>query len=161
MSGDREKFWELIEENHACMLVTHGPGGTLHARPMHAIPDREKREILFYTEIAAGKARELASNDEVCMTFISHRNNDFVAVNGRAEVTQDRELIERHWSSMVQAWFPNGKDSPNVGMIRVHVRGGEYWDATSSDLAAMMKMMTAAAAGRRPDMGENEKVRIG
>ena len=28
MSGDREKFWELIEENHACMLVTHGPGGT-------------------------------------------------------------------------------------------------------------------------------------
>lgn len=161
MTGDHEKFWDLLEDNHACMLVTHGPGGTLHARPMYAIPERETREILFYTEVAAGKARELANNDEVCITFISHKKNDFVAVNGRAEVTQDRAMIDRHWGRMVEAWFPKGKDSPNVGMIRVHVRGGEFWDSTSSDLAAMMKMMTAAAAGRRPDLGDNEKVKFG
>lgn len=161
MTDDREKFWDLIEENHKCMLVSHGPGGTLHARPMHAIPDRENREILFYTEIAAGKAREMANHDEVCITFAAPKANDFVAVQGKAELTQDRALIESHWNPMVKAWFPQGKDDPSVGMIRVHVRAGEYWDSSSSSIANMLRMMTAAASDTRPDMGENKKVRFG
>ena len=161
MTDQHEKFWAMIEDHPACMLVTHGPGGTLHARPMHAIPDREKREILFYTEIAGGKATELASSDEVCLTFMSHKKNDFIAVQGKAELTREKELIEKHWNTMVKAWFPQGKDDPNVGMIRVRVRAGEYWDSSSSDMSNMLRMMTAAGTGKRPDMGENEKVRFG
>jgi general stress protein 26 len=160
MTDAREKFWHLIEEHHACMLVTHGPGGTLHARPMHAIPERDTREIRFFTELSAGKAREIETSNEVCIAFISDKKNDFVAVQGTAELSQDRTLVDKHWNKMVQAWFPQGKDDPNVGLIRVRVRGGEYWDSSSSDIANMLRMMTAAATGKRPDMGENEKVRI-
>ena len=161
MADDREKFWDLIEEHHACMLVTHGPGGTLHARPMHAIPDREKREILFYTEITGGKAHEIANSDEVCITFLSHKKNDYIAVQGKAELTREKALIDKHWNPMVKAWFPQGKDDPNVAMIRIHVRAGEYWDSSSSDIANVLRMMTAAASGKRPNMGENKKVRFG
>ena len=161
MTDAREKFWDLIEKHHACMLVTHGPGGTLHARPMHAMPERDKREILFFTELAGGKAREIETSGEVCLTFMSHKKNDFVAVQGTAELTQDRALIDKHWNTMVKAWFPQGKDDPNVGLIRVHVRAGEYWDSSSSDIANMLRMMAAAGTGKRPDMGENEKVRFG
>lgn len=161
MTDEREKFWDMLEEQHACMLVTHGPGGTLHARPMHAIIERDLREIRFFTELSGGKAREIADSDEVCLTFVSHKKNDFVAVQGKAEMTQDRALVDKHWNKMVQAWFPQGKDDPNVGLIRIHVRGGEYWDASSSDIVNMLRMMTAAGTGKRPDMGENEKVRFG
>lgn len=161
MTDAREKFWEMIEDHHACMLVTHGPGGSLHARPMHAIPDRDKREILFFTEISGGKATEIAHSQEVCLTFMSHKKNDFIAAQGTAELTTDRALIDKHWNTMVKAWFPQGKDDPNVGMIRVHVRAGEFWDSSSSDIANMMRMMTAAASGKRPDMGENKKVGFG
>jgi general stress protein 26 len=161
MTDAREKFWDLIEDHHACMLVTHGPGGALHARPMHAIVERDKREILFFTALAAGKAHEIETSAEVCLTFVSHKKNDFIAVQGTAELTQDRALIDKYWNTMVKAWFPDGKDDPNVGLIRVHVRGGEYWDSGSSDIANMLRMMTAAASGKRPDMGENEKVRFG
>ncbi|HET7409880.1 MAG TPA: pyridoxamine 5'-phosphate oxidase family protein, partial [Paracoccaceae bacterium] len=160
MTDQRDKFWDMIEDHHACMLVTHGPGGTLHARPMHAIPDREKREILFYTQVADGKAHEIASSNEVCLTFVSHKKNDYIAVQGTAELTRDRELIEKHWNIMVKAWFPEGKDDPNIAMIRVKVRAGEYWDSSSSDISNALRMMTAAAGGRRPDMGDNERVRF-
>ena len=161
MADDRDKFWDMIEDHHACMLVTHGPGGTLHARPMHAIPDREKREILFFTSAAGDKSHEIATSDEVCLTFMSHKKNDYLAVQGKAELTRDRALIDKHWSSMVKAWFPEGKDDPNVALIRVHVRAGEYWDSSSSDIANMLRMMSAAATGSRPDMGDNKKVRFG
>jgi general stress protein 26 len=161
MTDAREKFWDLIEDHHACMLVTHGPGGTLHARPMHAIVERDLREILFFTELSGGKAREIESSNEVCLTFISHKKNDFIAVQGTAELTQDRALVDKHWNKFVQAWFPQGKDDPSVGLIRVRVRGGEYWDSSSSDIANMLRMMAAAGTGKRPEMGENEKVRFG
>jgi general stress protein 26 len=161
MTDAREKFWDLIEDHHACMLVTHGPGGTLHARPMHAIAERDKREILFFTGLSAGKAHEIETSNEVCLTFTSHKKNDFIAVQGTAELTQDRALIDKHWNTMVKAWFPDGKDDPNVGLIRVHVRAGEYWDSSSSDIANMLRMMAAAGTGKRPDLGENEKVRFG
>ena len=160
MTDAGEKFWDMIEDHHACMLVTHGPGGMLHARPMHAIPDRDKREILFFTALAAGKAREIETSSEVCLTFMSHKKNDFVAVQGAAELTQDRALIDQHWNTMVKAWFPEGKEDPNVGLIRVHVKGGEYWDSSSSDIANMLRMLGGAASGKRPDMGENETVRF-
>lgn len=161
MTDDREKFWDMLEEHHACMLVTHGPGGTLHARPMHAIIERDSREILFFTALVGGKAQEIANSDEVCLTFISHKKNDYVAVQGKAELTRDPALIDKHWSTVVKAWFPEGKDDPNMGLIRVHVRGGEYWESSSSDIANFLRMMTAAGTGQRPDMGENEKVRFG
>jgi general stress protein 26 len=161
MTDEREKFWDMLEEQHACMLVTHGPGGTLHARPMHAIVERDRREILFFTALAGGKAREIATSDEVCLSFISHKKNDYVAVQGKAELTADRALIDKHWSTMVKAWFPEGKDDPNLGLIRVQVRAGEFWDSSSSDIVNMLRMMTAAGTGKRPDMGENEKVRFG
>jgi general stress protein 26 len=161
MTDQRDKFWDMIEDHHACMLVTHGPGGTLHARPMHAIPEREKREILFFTELSGGKAHEIATSDEVCLAFVSEKKNDYIAVQGKAELSRDRALIEKHWNTMVKAWFPQGKDDPNVGMIRVHVRAGEYWDSSSSDISNMLRMMTAAATGKRPDMGESSKVRFG
>ena len=161
MTDASEKFWDLIEDHHACMLVTHGPGGTLHARPMHAIVERDKREILFFTSVTGGKAHEIETSHEVCLTFVSHKKNDFIAVQGTAELTQDRALVDKYWSTVVQAWFPDGKNDPNVGLIRVHVRGGEYWDSSSSDIANMLRMMTAAGTGKSPDMGENEKVRFG
>jgi general stress protein 26 len=161
MADEREKFWDMLEEQHACMLVTHGPGGTLHARPMHAIIERDLGEIRFFTELSGGKAREIAASDEVCLTFVSHKKNDFVAVQGKAELTQDRALVDKHWNKMVQAWFPQGKEDPNVGLIRIRVRAGEYWDASSSDIVNMLRMMTASQTGKRPDMGENEKVRFG
>lgn len=161
MTDTHEKFWDLIEEDHACMLVTHGPGGTLHARPMQAIIERDQHEILFFTQLAAGKSHEIETSGEVCITFTSQRKNDYVAVQGTAELTQDRALIDKHWSPVVKAWFPKGKDDPNVGLVRVHVRGGEYWDTASSDIVNLLRMMTAAATGKRPDMGENRKVRLG
>src|SRR3546814_15678818 len=46
MTDQRDKFWDMIEDHHACMLVTHGPGGTLHARPMRSEERRVGNECV-------------------------------------------------------------------------------------------------------------------
>lgn len=160
-----DRLWDLADEIRTCMMVSETDGAqgapALHARPMHAIVDRETRSIWFYTELVSGKTEDLAKDGDVCLTFACPKSNDYVSVSGRATVTQDREKIREHWSRFVEAWLPEGPESESVGMIRVDVTHGEYWDSQSSKVLAAVKMLIASETGERPDITENRKLRFG
>ena len=155
--SDAEKLWDLIDDNRTCMMVTDGSGG-LHARPMHAIPAEDRNEIWFYTRLDSGKSRELDADGEVCLCFASPKRNEYVSVTGHAQVVVDRAKIREHWSTFVDAWFPEGPEGGEVGMIRVNVEKGEYWDGESSSILAALKMAVASQRDETPDVGENRKV---
>lgn len=165
MSTEHDRFWDLIDDIKVCMMVTEGDvtagEPALSARPMHAIPDRDARAIWFYTELVSGKTNDLARDGTVCLAFASPARNDYVSVTGTASVCQDRELIRKHWSRFVDAWFPDGPEGANVGMIRVDIEAGEYWDSQSSKIVAAAKMLIASETDERPNLGENRKVRFG
>lgn len=152
-----EKFWDLIHDNPTCMMVTGGADG-LRGRPMHAIPDKDLDEIWFYTRLDSGKSRELEADSEVCLCFASPGRNEFVSVTGHAQVVVDRARIKDNWSTFVDAWFPEGPDGADVGMIRVDVETGEYWDGESSSVLAALKMAVASQRDETPDIGESRKV---
>jgi len=155
----RSKFWDMIEETDVCMMVSQGADG-LHARPMHAIVERDDRQLWFFTRLDSGKSEELQQDGEVCLCFAAPRQSDFVSVSGEAALVQDRERIDRYWSRFVDAWFPEGKDSDVVGLIRVDVSRGEYWDGESSNMLAALKMLRASQMDETPDLGENRKVSL-
>lgn len=155
-----DKLWDLAEEEPDCMLVTATPDGQLRGRPMRAFIEREAEEIWFYTQLSSGKSEEVQENHEVCLCFARPSKNDYVSISGRAEISTDHEMIDRHWSKFVDAWFPNGKDGAEVGMIRVRAERGEYWDGTGSSVLAALKMLRAANSEETPDLGENRKVAL-
>lgn len=155
---DDDRIWALMADQSVCMMTTTATDGELRARPMQAILERGRKEIWFYTRLSDGKCEEIGDDDRVCLCFSNRKSNDYVSISGTAEATQDREMIRKHWSPFVDAWFPDGPDGPDVGMIRVTVTEGEYWDGESSSLLAALKMLTASARDDDPDLGENRKV---
>ncbi len=155
----RSKFWDMIEDTDVCMMVSQGADG-LHARPMYAIVERDDRQLWFFTRLDSGKSEELQQDGEVCLCFAAPRQSDFVSVTGKAALVQDRERVDRYWSRFVDAWFPEGKDSDVVGLIRVDVSRGEYWDGESSNMLAALKMLRASQKDETPDLGENRKVSL-
>lgn len=141
------------------MMVTDTQGTALHGRPMHAAHiDPAKKQIWFYTRLASGKSEDLAQNGRVCLCFARPSKGDYVSVSGEGHIDPDREMIHAHWSRFVDAWFPEGPDGPDVGMIRVDVESGEYWDSESSSVLSALKMLHASAANETPDLGRNRKV---
>ncbi|MDP9089870.1 MAG: pyridoxamine 5'-phosphate oxidase family protein, partial [Pseudomonadota bacterium] len=52
----------------------------------------------------------------------------FIAVEGRAELIDDRGAFAKHWTKSLDHWFKNGIDTPGIVLIKVHAARIHYWD---------------------------------
>lgn len=152
----KAKIWNMIKDIKVGMLTTQ-IGDDLHARPMHLVQDEYTGHLFLFTNLSSEKSFEVDNDRSVCITFSDIKNETYVSLSGHARLSTNRDLINKFWNPFVSAWFPEGKESPDVGLIDIHVRAGEHWDGTSSKLLQLFEITKANIADQRPDMGENEK----
>jgi general stress protein 26 len=160
-AAKQERLYDVIKDFDNAILVTSGASGRDHARPMHIAEIREDGDIFFATSMDSPKINEIAANPEVVVTFQSSRQ--FAAVYGRAEVVNDRNLIDHLWSEAWKVWFPEGKGDPTLCLIRVDGREGEYWNnAGMQGIRYAFEAAKAYMQGRTPSHNEkrNAKVRL-
>lgn len=62
---------------------------------------------------------------------------------------------------MLKSWFPEGKDDPNIALLKVDVDQAEYWDAPGSRMVVAFDYLKARITGTAPQLGENKKVDLG
>jgi hypothetical protein len=55
-------------------------------------------------------------------------------------------------------WFPEGKEDPQVALLRVALEKGEYWDSPSSTIGNALRFVSSLVTGKQPEFGENKKV---
>lgn len=150
-----EKVWDAVERHHVCMLVDKDGKG-LRARPMAPYADRGEGTILFVTDARNAKDDEIRANPEVCLTF-ADGHKFFLSVSGRAEVVKDSAKLKQIWSTYMEAFFPDGPDSPNAILLRVRPTRAEFWESDGKIVSAV-KALAAVVGQKRPHMGDNEKV---
>jgi general stress protein 26 len=151
----RGHVWELMEKIGTCMLVTWD-GQSQRARPMAASIKPREQAIYFLTDARREKIEQIEDYPNVLLTFADTGGQKYVAPTARASVTNDREKIKELWSPFAKAWWDSAED-PNIRVLRVEPQDAELWDSPGT-LIATVKMLSAAATGSRPDMGENKKV---
>jgi general stress protein 26 len=160
MTAGVERVWDIIEDIPICMVTTHA-GGTMRARPMHAVPDRDAGCIFFLTDIRGAKDDEIARDMDVCLAFADVTENTYLSLSGLAEVVHDAALAKELWSTEAEVWWPLGPTDPDVRVLRVVPDAAEYWDARGNSVTVALRMAAARLAGEQPDLGANEKVRMG
>lgn len=154
----KQFIWNLIKEIKVGMLVTEDDDeGILRGRPMHLVQDAYDGMLYFYTPKDSSKVFEIKDHRQVCITFSDPDDQVYVSLSGRAELTQDRELINRYWNAWAEAWFENGKDDPNVAMLIVKISKGEHWNTEDSKAVQAFEVAKANVTDTTPDIGENEK----
>ena len=67
-------------------------------------------------------------------------------------------MIDELWTPVLKAWFPKGKDDPDVALLKVDVTKAEYWDAPSSTIVKLVGFTKAVLTGKQYHPGENEKL---
>ena len=156
-----EKLYELIKDVKVCMMTTAEPDGSLHSRPMWSHDADAQGDLWFFTKLQSPKVTEISKDRQVNLAFADPSKEHFVSVAGVAEIVRDRKTIEEKWSEPLKAWFPNGKDDPQVALIRVHPIKGEYWDAPNSTLVHVYGYVKAAVTGSSPtEMTDTQKVNL-
>ncbi|MBL8584780.1 MAG: pyridoxamine 5'-phosphate oxidase family protein [Rhizobiaceae bacterium] len=157
--NDVDKLYEVIDDIEIAMMTTVEKDGSLHTRPManqHADADGA---IWFFTEKTGAVARNLKANPKVSLGYAS--SGAYAALTGTGRVVDDRRKIDELWSASVEAWFPEGKDDPDLTLVRVDPDLGEFWTFPSKPISQAIGYVKAKLTGQRADdIGDNRKVAL-
>jgi general stress protein 26 len=154
----REKLWSMIKKYRFAMMTTQ-EGGVLRSRPMTTIERDFDGSLWFFAKADSAAVAALTTLPQVCLSYSDSDAFDFVCVAGPAivvtEVAKKRDL----WKPAVQAWFPEGAESPQNVLVKVTPDHAEYWDSKSNKLVQLFTMAKALATGTPPrDIGEHRNV---
>jgi general stress protein 26 len=158
-SETAQRLAKLVEKIDIAMFTTVGPGGYLVSRPLSTQAARfDGERVWFFVDAKSQKVEEIRRNRKVNVSYASQDRNTYLSLAGDARLDRDRARIESFWSDALKAFFPKGKDDPDLALIVVRPRTAEYWDGPGSMLGKALTFVIARVTGNDDVMGENRIV---
>ncbi len=152
---DLTKLCNLIKDMPVAMLTGFDADGTLASRPMAALEMDASGAIWFFTDLRSSKTQDLRNLN---LNFSDVGRASYVSLSGYGEINTNRARIERMWTPLARPWFPEGPDSPNLGLLKFMPEAAEYWDAPHSGMVRMFAMAASVLAGKPIAMGEHDNL---
>ncbi|KAH8928654.1 hypothetical protein BT69DRAFT_1257148 [Atractiella rhizophila] len=160
------KLHEILKAASTGMLVTRSSTGHLHSRAMHpASPETPTSLTLYFlANNASHKFDEIQNDHNVNVSFYDPKTTNWASYSGTATVSQDKELIKKHWHSSMKAYFGDLKDGthkgdehdPRVSVIEVVPNEIRFWvgGSSGSGIARTATNTVNAALGKTSDLGD-------
>jgi len=159
--NDLQKLRDMVKDIDFCMLTTVDEDGDLHSRPMSVNGEVDADgDLWFFTGASSHKVTEIANSPKVNVSFADPENQHYVSISGTAQLVRDRDKIEELWKPEFKMWFPEGKDDPEIALLRVILEKAEYWDSPSSTIGYVLNFVSSLVTGKEADGGENKKLNL-
>jgi general stress protein 26 len=131
----RDRFWSELSSSPFLMIGLQNSHE--HSLPMTAQldPDANHR-FWFYTS----RDNRLAPGGPAMAQYSAKDHDLFACIDGTLTEEMDPAVIDRYWSKQVEAWYPGGRNDPNLLMLRFDLGSAEIWRADMS-LTGVFKMM--------------------
>ena len=81
--------------------------------------------IWFFT----GRDNRFAAKGPTTATFASKGHDLFARFSGVLVEEADKARLDKQWSNFVEAWFPGGKQDPNLLFLRMDLGHAAIWSA--------------------------------
>jgi len=120
----KQKFWTALANSPFLFLQRDADPNT--AVPMTAQLDRQAHGAIWFFHSRTGP---LAAGGSATATFADKGHDLFARFTGNLTEERDRARLEEEWSPAIEAWFPGGKDDPDLMMLRMDLAQAEIWNA--------------------------------
>jgi general stress protein 26 len=155
-SEQARHFLSLLRKFNTAMLVTHTGEHGFHARPMAIAKVEDDGRLWFISGANTAKIHEIEIDSHVHITA-QDGDSAFLTLSGRASLVVDREKIAELWKEPFRAWFPGGKDDPDLELISVMPERGEFWDSTGANrYRYLWEAAKAYVSGTTPDTEDGD-----
>lgn len=153
--ADQEAIAELrrIAHGETAMLCTFLDDGAMHTRPMGTPQVDEDGTIWLMSRESSAKNREIKDNARVQLIYAVPSRSEYLSIEGSAVITRDRAKIDELWNGFMKTWFHQGKDDPELTLIRVTPQNGYYWDTKHGKTVQLVKIAIGALTNRELDDG--------
>jgi general stress protein 26 len=140
---DRRKVAELVHRARLCFLTTMTEDGKHVSRPMALQSVEFDGDLWFFTYDDDAKVRQIRANPQVNVSFSNPGDSEWTSVSGTADVVHDRAKAEELYTKYLEVWFPDGLDTPGIGLLKVHADTVEYWESSRSKVKRLIGMARA------------------
>ena len=143
-----DKLKSLVGDIMVCLFCTDlktDDGST--CRPMSAIKVCDQGNIWFFSEKNSEKNKAIETDKNVQLFFSHPGKGSYLVVNGDASIILDKAKIEELWSPVAKIWFKEGKDDPNISIIKVTPTSAYYWDTDGNRMINILKMAASVVTG--------------
>jgi len=143
-----DKLKHLVAEIDICLFCTNlkiNDGAT--CRPMSAQKVCDQGNIWFFSDVHNDMNAEIKKDKHVQLFFSHPGKGSYLVVNGEAEIIIDKQKTEELWTPSVKTWFKEGKDDPNISIVKVKPITAYYWDTDGNKMINFLKMFASVATG--------------
>lgn len=152
-----QRVAELIKDFRFAMFTTRDAQDRLVAHPLTVQEAEFDGDLWFLVSRSASFVEDLRQDDRAGVSLSS--NGSWVSLSGTAELVEDAAKVRELWSPTVEAWFTDGPDDPDVGLLKFSAESAEYWDSPGGKLASLFSFVKAKVTGEPYD-ADNEKVEL-
>ncbi len=147
-----KKFWMSLKSDMTMMLGLVGVEES-HTRPMTAQLRGSEGPIWFFTSRDNTLVQNLRPDGRAIGTFASKDHDLFASVHGRLSLDNDPDLIDELWNPFVAAWYEEGRDDPELALLRFDPDRAEIWENENGLFAGLKALF-----GRDPKHDAKEHV---
>jgi len=164
----KKLFWKELQGSPFMMLGLQGVEDS-RTRPMTAqvdVPEGGDKEdggpIYFFGSKSETLVTAMGHTHNAVATYASKGHDLFAHVHGQLVLDQDRAVIERLWNPMIASWYKDGKDDPDLALIRFDTDSANIWKAeTGATLkAAAMKALFDIDPGKAQQKDNRADVKL-
>ena len=151
-----KKLKEIAEKARICMFTTELRKLPLNTRPMTLQQCDNEGNLWFISSKSRNKNIEIKDDNSVQLFFMNNGSSEYLSVYGKAYIYKDKTTIEDKWSPMANAWF-DGKEDPDVSIIRVSPQESYYWETKAGKALTMLSFAWAAMTGQKTNNSDGRE----
>ena len=132
----RKKFWSSLGDSPFMMLGLKGVEDD-RTRPMTAMIDvpedgdkDDGGQIYFFASKTDGVGEAIGTSNRAVATFAAKDHGLFAHIHGTLVPSNDKAVIERLWNPFIASWYKDGKDDPDLQLLRFDTESADVWEAT-------------------------------
>jgi general stress protein 26 len=148
---------EIMKETRIAVLTYQSLDGALVSTPMGMQDFEEPGTTWFITERSSDKVSALEADPRVNVSYSSKAG--WVSLSGTAHVSDDRAKLDELWDASAGAFMSGGPEDPDNVLLRIDGDTAEYWESPGK-VALVVQMAKGLVSDDRPDLGDNDTVRL-
>src|SRR4051794_37823870 len=155
-----KKMKDLAEEVKICMFCTYNSQNTMETAPMNVNQVDEDGTFWFLSAKDSTRNRDIEANSATDLIFAQPSKENYLSIHGKSEVLYDKQKVEDLWNPIVKTWFTEGKDDPNISIIKFTPDEAYYWDTKHGKMISFLKVAVGAVTGKTMDDGIEGKLKV-
>ena len=146
-----KKIKELVKDITTCMFCTEVEKPPFKTRPMATLDVDDEGNVWFMSSRNSSKKHEIKTDAQVQLIYAKGVTSHFLSISGKARITKDKEMIDQLWNAFAKAWFQEGKDDPNISVIKIIPEKAYYWDTVHGKMVSLLKIAASVVSGKTID----------